>query len=305
MSHQRIALIIGNTHYADQALARLKQTEPDLAGLAAALRDPAIGNFRRVDMLLSEPASEVRRRIEGLFRRKKRHDVVLLYLAGLTIRDQAGELYLAAADTRCDTVARTAIPAAAISGWMDQCFSRQQILILDCSHSAFPAPGVTPGASVGAGMVFKGTGYGRVVLARTDRVQVVFNGSQNIPGQEPGGEFSRSLVQGLRTGAADLDEDGQVDVGELHQYLCDQFLKAPGETPRPGKWSYYEQDKFIIARNPARLPQERAVKWDLIFGAVMAPVTTIAIGGRADLSASVGLAGLFLLLYAFLYWMLD
>lgn len=304
MSH-RIALIIGNNFYADQTLARLKRTEPDLAGLAAALRDPAIGNFRRVDVALNEPAAEVRRRIEGLFRRKKRHDVVLLYLAGLTICDPAGEMYLATVDTHYDTLARSAIPAAFISGCMDQCFSRQQILILDCCHSALPAPGVTPGAAAGTGLVFKGTGYGRIVLAGADRLQYVVNGRQEVVGQEPGGEFSRFLAQGLRTGAADLDEDGQIDVGELHRYLYDRSLRSPGEMPRPHKWSYYEQDKFVMARNPARLPRERAVKWDLIFGAVMAPVTTVAIGGRADLSASVGLAGLFLLLYAFLYWMLD
>lgn len=302
---QRIALIIGNTQHADRILARLKRTEPDLAGLAAALRDPAIGNFRRVDVALNEPAAEVRRRIEALFRGKKRHDVVLLYLTGLTIRDRGGELYLAAADTRCDTLDRTAVPAADISGWMDQCFSRQQILILDCCHSAFPASGIVPGAGVGAGLAFKGTGYGRIVLAGADRLHYLLNGRQASLEEEPGGEFSRFLVQGLRTGAADLDEDGQVDVGELHQYLYARSIKAPGEAPRPARWSYYEQDRFIIARNPARLPKDRAVKWDLIFGAVMAPVTTIAIGGRADLSASVGLAGLFLLLYALLYWVLD
>lgn len=301
---KRIALIIGNNNYQDKLLGRLKTPDADIHGLAAVLRDRDIGNFNVVETMIDQPAHEIRQQIGDLFNRKKPHDQLLLYFVGHGLLDQAGQLYLATVDTAHESLTETAIPVAYITGCMDRSFSRQQILILDCDYSEVLAPGSTSalGASVGTAGAFKGSGHGRIVLTATDVTQYALEEDQ-VVGQAEDSAFTHYFIQGLRTGAADADEDGQVGVRELYDYVHGQVMRHT-DNQRPRLWTYREQDRFIIARNPNKVPAY-PIKWDLIFGAVMAPTVTIVIGGEADLHTAVGMAGLLLLLYALLYWALD
>ena len=75
-------------------------------------------------------------------------------------------------------------------------------------------------------------------------------------------EFTRHLVQGLRTGQADTDADGRITLDELYNYVYEQVvLQTPKQTPR--KFTYNQQGDVIIASNPrplaarpAGLPEE-------------------------------------------------
>jgi hypothetical protein len=188
---------------------------------------------------------------------------------------------------------------------MDLSFSRQQLLLLDCYCSAVAGPGVKRkvASKVGIAAAFEGKGYGRVVISATDSFQYILD-RDKVLGQAEPSVFTHYLIQGLRTGSADLDGDGQIGTGELYKYIYDQLEQQPA-MQKPYKWSYREPDKFMIARNPVKLERKHPIKWDLIFGAIMAPLATIIIGGGASLSTSVGLAGLLLLIYALLYWVLE
>lgn len=55
----------------------------------------------------------------------------------------------------------------------------------------------------------------------------------------------------------------------------------------------------------AEIEEERLFKWNLLFGIFTAPTTVIVLGRFSDLNASIGLAGLVLLIYALLYNVLD
>jgi hypothetical protein len=111
--------------------------------------------------------------------------------------------------------------------------------------------------------------------------------------------FSHNLIQALEMGAADSDKDGQIGLDELVAYLQSQTPQT--DRLQPCLRTFGSQDRFIIARNPHLFVPAQAVKWDLISGAILTPTTIIIIGAGADLRTSVGLAGLFLLLYALLY----
>ena len=300
---KRIALIIANNTYQDQYLSQLKRPEADIHGLASVLHDPTIGNFHQVETVVNAPSQEIHQLIGELFNWKKRHDMLLLYFLGYTILDEAEQLYLATVDTRLDSLPETSVPATYITGCMDDSFSRRQILILDSYQSRLVPSGSEKelGSMVGVGEAFRGRGYGRVVLATSDVVQFALTG-EKILGEVEDSVFTHYLVQGLRTGSADYDEDGQVDVRELYNYVLPQVEQVANQ--RPHLWSHNERNKFIIARNPS-VQQREPIKWDLIAGAIMAPAATIIIGATASLGTSVGMAGLLLLIYAFLYWALD
>jgi hypothetical protein len=106
--------------------------------------------------------------------------------------------------------------------------------------------------------------------------------------------LTHHLLQALQTGAADLDGDGQIELKKLYEYVQRQVSQARLRV-------YGQQDGFIVARNPHRFTPVQPLKWDLISGAILTPLTIIVIGGWSDLRASIGMAGLFLLFYALLY----
>lgn len=302
---KRIALLIHNDQYLEPALAQLSLPVADCSSLASLLREPAIGHFNRVELLLNQPAALVRRQVAELFHGKRRDDELLLYFVGHSVVDEAGQPYLAAADTRLDSLAETAISAAYLTGCMDRSFSRRQILLLDCS--TYPVDSSrrdNSGASEAKlAAAFEGRGYGRVVLSASSPAR-----PGEVKNESTGGglkqSFTHYLIQGLQTGVADADQDGQIELIELYEYIRDQGGPAIRWLQlRQGGWG--NLDKFIIARNPHQFGSAKSIKWDLIFGAIMAPLAIVVIGGEADLQASIGMAGLFLLLYALLYLALD
>lgn len=247
---RKLALVIGNSEYEDGNLAKLVTPDADVNALAAVLRAAEIGGFDEVAALVNQPSTTVRRAIAGFFAGKARDDLLLLYFSGHGVRDDRGQLFLAVKDTEHNLLRGTAIPAAYITEEMDNSRSRRQVLILDCCHSGAFSHGMkgAPGASVGTAAAFEGTGSGRVVLTATDSTQYAWEGNR-VVGQAENSVFTHYLIQGLRTGEADGDADGQITLDELYNYVYEQVVdETPMQTP--GKWSYGQQGEIILARNP-------------------------------------------------------
>ena len=247
---RKFALIIGNSEYEDTNLARLITPSEDVDDLARVLRDPNIGGFDNVTILINQVAAVVGRAIAAFLAKKKRDDLLLLYFSGHGILDDRGHLYLAVKDTEHDLLRATTVSANFITDEMDRSHSRRQVLILDCCHSGAFARGAKGPleASVGTAVAFEGTGYGRVVLTASDSTQYAWEGDQ-ILGEAENSLFTNYLIQGLESGKADIDTDGWITLDELYDYVYEQVIY---ETPRqtPGKWTYKQQGEIVIARNP-------------------------------------------------------
>ncbi len=202
----------------------------------------------------------MRKSIARFFDAKHRDDLLLLYFSGHGVRDEQGHLYLAVRDTERAVLAGTAIEASYVTTRMDRSASKRLVLVLDCCHSGAFGLGAKSahGATVGTASAFEGTGRGRVVLTATDSTQFAWEGDQVI-GDVENSLFTHYLIEGLRTGAADRDEDGQITIDELYDYVYDHVLN---DTPKqtPGKWAFGQQGEIVIAQNPgvtvARLPPE-------------------------------------------------
>lgn len=249
---RKLALIIGNSQYEDENLAHLVTPDADVTALAEVLRNPEIGGFDEVATLVNQPATTIRRAVSSFFTGRGRDDLLLLYFSGHGIRDDRGQLFLAVRDTEHKLLRGTAIPAAFITEEMDHSRSKRQVLILDCCHSGAFARGMkaATGTSAGTAAAFEGKGLGRVVLTATDSTQYAWEGDRVI-GQAENSVFTHYLIQGLRTGEADLAGDGRITLDELYDYVYENVVN---ETPlqTPSKWSYGEQGEIVIARNPQR-----------------------------------------------------
>ncbi|MCK4449625.1 MAG: formylglycine-generating enzyme family protein, partial [Anaerolineae bacterium] len=129
-----------------------------------------------------------------------------------------------------------------------------------CCYSGAFAKGMIAkaGAGINAKEHFKGRG--RVVLTASDAIQYAFEGDEVI-GEGSHSVFTRHLIQGLKTGEADMDDNGWVSLDELYDYVYDRVTgEAPQQTP--GKWVFDLRGEILIARNPhwvvkpAELPPE-------------------------------------------------
>jgi formylglycine-generating enzyme required for sulfatase activity len=242
---QRLALVIGNCVFEDNTLTQLEAPDADVDSLVEVLRDKDIGGFDEVIPLVNENYPKVNKEIARFYNRKKRDDLLLLYYSGHGVRDKRGRLYLTVRDTERDLLSATAIPAAYITDVMDGCLSKRKVLILDCCHSgAFGAKGII-GTSVGTGSEFAGSGSGKVVLTATDSTQYAWEGDR-VTGEADKSVFTHFLTQGLKTGAADSDDDGMITIDELYDYVYEQVIDVtPDQTPE--KWSFRQRGEIVIA----------------------------------------------------------
>ena len=259
MSETKSALIIANYRYEHPDLRQLTAPAQDAESLARVLARRDLGGFD-VRTLINEPSYEVSAEIEKFCDDRKRDDLLLIYFSGHGIKDADGQLYFATVDTQLfqHNVRRaTAVPAHFVNDAMSRSRSRRQILLLDCCYSGAFRHGMLAKGDrrVGAGELLEG--QGRIVLTASDALQYSFEGGE-VEGEGVRSVFTRTLVQGLEKGEADLDRDGLYSLDEVYDYVYGRVLDEQPEQ-KPTMMGYVE-GKIFIGSNPrplaAKLPQE-------------------------------------------------
>jgi serine/threonine protein phosphatase PrpC len=235
---ERKALIIANDEYVRGELRNLRAPGADADALSRVLGDPEIGAFA-VQVIRNEPHHVIAARLEDLFADSKPDDVLLVHFSGHGIKNESGELFFAAADTRADRPGSTAVAADFIDRCMLASRSRAIVLLLDCCYSGAFAKGVRVRASGDVNVLDSfprgrsGAGRGRAVITASSSLEFAFE-ADSAGGGAPGvpSVFTSALVEGLATGDADRDGDGWVSLGELYDYVFDKVReRTPHQTP--------------------------------------------------------------------------
>jgi YVTN family beta-propeller protein len=245
MVRRRFALLIATYDYEDDSLSRLVAPAHDANDLAAVLGDPEIAGFD-VTILVNKPHHVVGQAIGEFFRQRRHDDLTLLYFTGHGLKDDDGRLYLAMTNSRHDSLIFTGLSAEQIDYAMEACPSRQKVLILDCCYSgAFPAGRLSKGDPA-VHTLERFHGKGRVVLTASDATQYSFEGD-DVRGTGVRSLFTRFLVEGIRTGRADLDADGDISLEELYSYVHDRVVEQMPQQ-RPKKQEDIE-GRIVVAHN--------------------------------------------------------
>ncbi len=238
MDGRRRALIVANGEYDNEGLSRLRSPAADAAALAEVLADPDIGRFD-VMVVQDEPAHVVQGHIEELFSESKPEDLVLLHLSCHGLKSDSGELFFAMRNTRPDRLASSGVPADFVQRCIRGSRARSVVLLLDCCYGGAYGRGVAVRAAGDAQVLDSfpqerlGSGRGRAVITASSAIEYAFEGDRLADEQdlEPS-VFTSALVRGLKTGEADRDEDGQVSLNELYDYVFDQVRERnPHQTP--------------------------------------------------------------------------
>jgi WD40 repeat protein len=245
----RHALVVSSSRYADPTLQPLTAPTDDADALASVLRDPGVGGFR-VREIIDQPSWVVAEEVERFFVERNLNDVSLFYFSGHGIKDEDGALYFAAMNTKRQFLRSTAVPSDHMVAAMRRCRSRQQVLLLDCCYAgAFSRAMLTKGDErVGVQERFATEGAGRVVITASDAMQYAFEGDQ-LRGEAPLSVFTRTLVEGIRTGEADQNHDGRVSLDELYDYVYKRIgVMNASQTPTTSNLD--KRGEIVIALNP-------------------------------------------------------
>ena len=248
--------------YGDPGLATLRAPTGDVASLAAVLGDEAIGGFE-VRELIDEPTEELRREIETFFGEGRPQDLLLLYVSGHGVLSQTRRFYFATASTSLQLLRSTAIEDSFVNDVMQGSRARSIVLVLDCCHSGAFGKGLTPKSAMTVDVEHRFEGRGRVTLSASTELEYAFeeadpSGINELDPAAPGSLFTRSLVEGLQSGDADIDEDGRISVDDLYDYLC-RRVRERSVHQTPGMAGDIRGEIMIArSRRGAQLPAELA-----------------------------------------------
>jgi hypothetical protein len=279
----RLALVIATSTYADPRLSQLRAPATDATGLAEVLADPRIGGFT-VTSVIDQPAQEIRLAVEDFLTELSPQDLLLVYLSCHGQLDTRRRLYFAASDTRTDRLGATGVECGWVLDQLEHCRARRQVLILDACFSGAFARGAKGETDLGLKDRVLGEGRGRVVLTASTATEYSFEGqpTKNAATTATGSVFTAALVEGLRTGAADVDHDGVISVDDAYRYVFDQ-VQATGAAQTPQRWLYGGEGGILLARNPLGPTITPASLPESLRAALDSPHPNIRIGAVSEL----------------------
>ncbi|MFN6188327.1 MAG: caspase, EACC1-associated type [Microcystis sp.] len=232
----------------------------DVEAMRRVLEHPDMGAFDQVTVLPNPDKGSMEKAVDDLFADRQKDDLVLLYFSGHGLKAQNARFFLSTRDTGRDQNGdfrrATALAASKLQEYITDSRSQRQIIILDCCFS---------GALV-QGMPIKGElniqeelgGKGRAILTSSSPIEYSFESDNNDLSI-----YTKYLVEGIETGAADKDGDQLISVNELHEYASERVKEAaPAMTPKfylslEGEDTIYLAKSPLAATNPIFIYREK------------------------------------------------
>ncbi len=255
----KFALLIGVSEYSE-GLRPISSAILDVEAMRRVLEHPDMGAFDQVKVLPNPDKGSMEKAVEDLFANRQRDDLVLLYFSGHGLKAQNARFFLSTRETGRDQNGdfrrATALAASKLQEYITDSRSQRQIIILDCCFS---------GALV-QGMPIKGElniqeelgGKGRAILTSSSPIEYSFESEDNDLSI-----YTKYLVEGIETGAADKDGDQLISVNELHEYASERVKEAaPAMTPKfylslEGEDTIYLAKSPLAATNPIFIYREK------------------------------------------------
>ena len=214
MTGKKFGILIASSRFPDEPrLDALRCPEHDVDGLNDILKSPEYGQFNETFVLKNKPHHEVQRIMNRVLRQAGSEDLVLIYYSGHGKLNPVGRLHLATVDSVVEELDSTSIPVTRIKDFVDVSPSNKIVIILDCCYSgavkaAFVRSGVDDQLQLVSG------GRGTYILTASTGIEVALEKES-----DEYGVFTKHIIEGIRSGEADVDSDGLVSMEDLYRYV--------------------------------------------------------------------------------------
>jgi hypothetical protein len=242
---RRVALLVGNSKFAEgSGIACLRFPSADVEAMASVLSHPEIGRFDRVESLVEGSRNEILTSLNTILD-EERGAICLFYYSGHGKISDSGRLFLAASDTRERLLPATGVPFASILEMKDDFGCGRFCAVLDCCYAGLGSAIVKGGSAderlkafaEGKGVFFLGAANATAVAREDEKLAH--------------GVLTAAIIDGLKSGLADVDNDGRVTGPDLFSW-CRDFANKHG-SQRPIQVNRVEDDDLVIAFSPRRL----------------------------------------------------
>jgi Caspase domain len=250
----KIALMIGISEYGS-GLNSLPNTIKDIEAMEQVFQPLEKAGFDEVKCLANPNPPMMREAIETLFANRHKNDLVVLFFSGYLVQDNQGKLYLSTSVTcktsKTELIRVSTIPATFVQDIINNSECQQAVLILDCCLEDMSLEETTQNNHHSLDLKTELGGEGRVILSCLNSNQQ-FSEQENIDINNS--VYTSYLIEGMRTGLADLDNDGWIAVHELHQYASNK-LKIAAPLLNPQIYSIEVGNKILLLPIPTEDPK--------------------------------------------------
>jgi len=248
MSERRYAVLIAASQFPEEEkLLPLRAPENDVDGLNEVLTSKELGGFTDVAVLKNELSHVVHKKILRALRNADKNDFVLIYYSGHGKLDFSGRLHLATKDTTINDLEATSISPMRIRESVENTCCNKVVLILDCCFSGAVGRIFARGSLDEQFQLVSG-GRGTYIMTASTAIQIAQEKEDDQYGL-----FTKYLIEGIRSGEADRDEDGNVTMDELYTYVHNRMLDEGFQEPM--KWDLNVRGELVIART-GKSPRE-------------------------------------------------
>jgi len=250
MGERRYAILISSSEYEDQTLQDLRCAERDVEGLNEILASEKHGRFSEPLILKNRPSYDILNNINRILKKASKDDLVLIYFSGHGKLNRAGKLHLATIDTEIGILESTSVTMDAIKSYIDVSASNKVIIILDSCFSGSAGKSFTKG-NVDDQLQLVSEGRGTYLMTGATGVQTAL---------EKEGDhysvFTKHIIEGIKSGEADLNGDTLITMDELYSYVHDRVLEESHQEPT--KYNLNVRGDLIIANSGKMRRDERA-----------------------------------------------
>ncbi|MEH2095397.1 GUN4 domain-containing protein [Nostoc sp.] len=271
---KRWAVIVGISKYQYSDI-NLKYADRDAEELYQLLLTPNGGSFQadHICKLTNEQATtgNINRALRSFLKKPAREDLVLIYFAchGSPDPDRPSNVYFLTYDTDPKDIAGTALPMKEIDRTLQESLLSHKVIILaDACHSAAIGGGIGQPIGQPRSVIDNSQKMNRflqaisrakggvALLTSAEANEVSFEDTKWGGGH---GVFTHFLLEGMR-GAADLDGNGIVTIGELFDYVIENVQRATDNNQHPsrGTNAYDRNMPIAITANTNFSPSSEA-----------------------------------------------
>ncbi len=267
------ALLIGVSQY-NAGLNPIPGAKKDVEDMKRVLENPELGGFDEVKALIDPDLEQIRGDISHLFRSSGKQDLVLLYFSGHGILDYEddGSLYLATPATGGSRFQATSVEARFIQKEMNSNPLQQRVVILDCCYSGAFQEGWAPKSTdrvdiqgqfnqpqqdqaKGQAVLTSSSATQKTSESKQVRGLAVLASSDKLSFEHEGaGLYTQYLVDGIETGAADIDKNGTISTRQLHNYAAEK-VKVVRPAMEPLFYHYRNGSDIVLANSPRNDPE--------------------------------------------------
>jgi hypothetical protein len=247
MSQRRFAILIANSQFpSEPRLHELRNPENDVDGLNSVLSAQELGGFTDIALVKNASSYDTKLEINKVLKRAQPDDLVMIYYSGHGKLDGTySRLYLTSKDTQIDTLEVTAIPLEWIHDFVRGRLLQRVVFILDCCFSG-AAGNVLARGGVEEQLQMASRGGGIYILTASTENQTAQERESDQYGL-----FTKHVIEGIRTGAADMNQDGNISIDDLYDYVKERMATEGLQIPTLSN-SKVQGDIFISSVPKAR-----------------------------------------------------